>query len=424
MSYAAVLKHRDFKNLLIGQAISQVGDAFYYLIFMFMVKEITGSNAMVGFVGAAETIPFLLLGPYAGVLADRLDRKKLMLWSDMASFGLLALYAITLTISPQPPVWTLLAIPCLLSIIRTFFLPAKGASVPRLVPPEDVQSANALSMTVQTMMPLLGLALTGSALGAIYLASPNLFFTIAVALNALSFLVSAIYIRRLPAITPLQEEEPKHPLADLVEGVRYIRKRHVLLVLIILSGGINLFAAPFYVFYVAANKQWFSGSPIQLAWIEFFFFVGMLIGSVAVGSKNIRRPGLAYALSLAFVGVLVAAMGFAPWVIAFMALNFICGIALPYAQIPTATYLQLTVDDAFRGRVNSALAMLASGMAPIGYALAGIMLDRTGLRDGFLVMGFGIIAVSLIGFLDRAFRTAETPYVTTTVEAQDEPKSP
>src|SRR5688500_12870764 len=98
-----ILAIKAFRNLWLGQAISQIGDAFYYASFMFMVEHITNSKPMVGYVGAAEALPFLLFGPYAGVVADRIDRRKIMLLSDIISGLTLCMMAAVLFLQAQPP---------------------------------------------------------------------------------------------------------------------------------------------------------------------------------------------------------------------------------------------------------------------------------------------------------------------------------
>src|SRR5207253_876223 len=94
MSFRDVLRIRAFRDLWLGQAISQLGDSIYYVAFMFMAQQVTGKIAMVGYVGAMEMLPYLLIGPYAGVLADRLDRRKIMLLSDLTSATALVSFAI------------------------------------------------------------------------------------------------------------------------------------------------------------------------------------------------------------------------------------------------------------------------------------------------------------------------------------------
>lgn len=404
-----ILRISAFRNLWLGQAISQVGDSLYFVIFMFMVKKITDSVAMVGYVNAMAALPFLLLGPLAGVVADRKDRRMLMSASDVASGTILLLFAVTLLVSGEPPLWALMATPFLLSSMRTFFLPAKNAAIPSLVPVARLTEANVLSATTQYMMPLLGLGLSASALGVLYTVAPNAFFVLAVSLNAVSFFGSALFIRRLPALVPPPKAEPTHAWRDFVEGLTYVRSRAELVSLLSLSVAMSLMVSPFFVVYVASNEAWFGGKPQTLAWFEFSFFVGMILGSIALGRRPVKHPGLAYVFGTLVVGVTVGAMAFSRTFPTFCLLNLLAGLGLPYAQIPIAVYLQSTVPDGFMGRVNSVLSTLSMGVMPIGMALAGVLVEGVGLAPAFLIMGGGMGAVALIGWSVRPFRDTRIP---------------
>src|SRR5262249_9673205 len=154
-----------FRRLWIGQAVSQFGDAFYGLLFLFMVDRLTGSPALVGVVGALEALPFLCFSPLAGVLADRLGRRELMLCTGPCRAGVLLALGGFLLVHTRPPLVLLLVTPFLLSLINVFFAPAKSAAIPSLVPTDRLMEANALSTATQSLMPLLGLGLSGSVLG-------------------------------------------------------------------------------------------------------------------------------------------------------------------------------------------------------------------------------------------------------------------
>lgn len=410
MTYSALLRIRPFRDLWLGQAISQIGDAFYYVVFMFMVKRATGSDAMVGLVGAAEMLPYFLLSPYAGVLADRMDRRRIMLVSDVLSAAILVLFGVLVALTGKPPVWSLFVTAASLSCVRAFFLPAKSASIPALVPADAVMPANALSATTQNVMPMLALGLTAGVLAALYELSPIGFLLNSVGLNALSFLLSAFFIFRLPAITPQRADgEEAHPLEDLREGLRYIRRRREIAVLLVLQTVLSLFISPFFVAYVAVNDQWFGGKPGTLAWFEFAFFVGMVASSMVVGRLDIRRPGQGFIWGLAVTGACVAAMALSPFFWAFVVWNLAAGLSVPFAQIPISTYLQTSVPDAFRGRVNAVYSMLNVGVMPLGMALGGILIKGIGLVAMFLVMGIGMGLAALAGLLDREFREARMP---------------
>lgn len=410
LSYSDVLRIRPFRDLWLGQAISQMGDAFYYVAFMFMVKKVTGQDAMVGAVGALETLPFLVFGPYAGVLADRIDRRRIMLASDLLSGLALVFFGATILLNGKPPVPLLLAIPFALSTIRVFFTPAKSAAIPALVPDRALTAANSLSMTTQNLMPMIGLGVTAGVLSALYTLSPAAFYASTVGLNALSFFGSAIFIAKLPPLMPDRKDAHEtHPIADLIEGARYLRNRHDLLVFTVMLAVFRLCVAPFFVVYLAVNDRWFGGKPQTIAWFEFSFFVGMIVSSYAAGRIKAKRPAWWFCLGLATVGVTVFAMAFSPHFWLFVLWNVGAGLAIPVADLPIITYLQRSVPDAFRGRVNAVREMISTGVMPIGMSMAGALVARIGVEWMFILMGAGMTGACLGGLLDRRFRNIELP---------------
>ena len=410
MSYSQILRIRAFRNLWLGQAISQMGDSFFYVAFMFMVQKVTGSYAMVGFVGACETAPYLIFGLYGGVVADRIDRKMIMLISDLLSGVALWSLAGLVWVLGKPPVWALLATPFLLSTVRSFFMPAKSAAIPAVVPKESLLQANSLSSMTQNLVPIMSLSLSAGVLSLLYSKSPAMFLISAVLINSLSFFGSALFISLLPKMMPDRNAaDHPHPWIDLKEGVRYVRRQHVLVVLITLSTIMSLSISPFFVVYLAANNLWLGGKPQTLAWCEMTFFLGMVIGSVGVGKFKFNLPGKGFLYGTVIVGMAVVAMAFTPTVPMFLLWNLVAGVAIPYSNVPTAAYMQASVPDAFRGRVSSLYSMLQMGAQPLGMGLGGALVSQAGVAIGFIAMGAGMIAVAIVGLFDREFRNLAMP---------------
>lgn len=413
------LKIKAFRDLWLGQAISQAGDSFYFIIFAFMVQKVTGSEAMVGYTCALELLPFLLLSPYAGVLADRLDRKRIMLISDIMCVIILSLFAAIVLINGKPPVWAMMATACCTSLVRVFFFPAKSAAVPALVPDDMLMKATSISQATQNIMPLLSLPLSATVLMTLYKLSPNMFLLSAIGLNLLSFAGSAIFVAKLPKIEPKRTDEVAHPMQEMRDGFEFMKSRHDLKMMLGLQLLLNLMISPFFVVYLTANKHWFGDNPANLAWCEFSFFVGMVSSSFLVGKLKIKRVGLSYIAGVAGVGLGVAAMAFSREFWMFIAWNILAGLSLPFAHIPVTTYLQLAVPDAFRGRVNSAWSIVTIGVQPIGMALGGNVVQAFGLVGAFLTMGLGMSGAGALGLLDRKFRRLEMPDGEAVVEVDD-----
>ena len=416
----SILEYRSFRDLWLGQSISQLGDAFYFVTFMYMAEKLTGKLWMVGVVGALEALPYLLFSAYAGVVADRIDRRKVMWASDMICGAALLLFGALLAVNATPPAWLLGAVAFLLSTIRCFFLPAKSAAIPNLIPTNKVMEANAFSMTTQSLMPLIGLAFSASLMAPLYEISPRWFFFACVVVNSLSFFLSAKYIARLPEIVPdRKDEEPPHVITDFKLGWRYLTTRRDLVVWLAMLTVFRLFVSPFFVVHVAANKTWFGGKPSTLAWFEFAFFAGMIVMSPIIGKAKIAKPTMAFSYGLAAVGAFVAAMAISPYFWPYVFWNVLCGLAIPYADIPMNSFLQLSVPDEYRGRVNAVISMIGMGIMPIGMLLAGMMVAEIGLQMAFVVMGVGMFVTACMGLLSPAYRAARMPSTDPSVDSTE-----
>lgn len=408
-----ILDIRPFRNLWLGQAISQLGDSLYFLTFLFMAQKITGKSEVVGMVGAAQALPFLLLAPYAGALADRMDRRKIMLGCDVASAALLALFGIWVFFDSTPPAWSLVVMGALLSSVNVLFLPAKSAAIPRLVPTERLMEATSLSMATQSLMPLIGLGLSGGVLGAIEAAMPKVFFETAIVTNMLSFLVSAAYIRLLEPITPEREHhEIQNPIREMVEGVQIAWKHPVIKVVLILSFFFSLFVSPFMVVYVDVNKEWFGGHFWTLAAFEGGFIGMMLVTSLWMGRRRFARPGITYLLGCGSIGLFVILMAYSKSFGLFLLFNLLCGIGVPLASLPISNYLLVATEDRFRGRIQSLFAIAGQAPQPIGALMAGYGLASIKAFGMFWVMGGGMLGVCLLAALSSSFRNIRMPETT------------
>ncbi len=403
-----VLKNLDFRRLWLGQAASQLGDSLYFLIFLFMVDRITKNPAMVGTVAAIQALPFLILGPWAGALADRMDRKRLMVMADFASAGLLVVFTVGLFYWQTPPIWAIFTVAGLLSTVNVFFAPAKGAAIPRLVPQEQLMEANALSATTQNFMPLIGLGVGASALGALEQVAPTLFFQIAVMLNGLSFLVSGFFILKLPSLIPNRDEaSEQHPLRDALDGLRFIQSEPVLRTTLVVQMLLSFFVSPFMLVYLAINRQWFGGAYWTVATFEASFVGAMVVMSIAMTRIRIRKIGMASVWGTLLIGIFIGLMGVSPYFWPFLIYNILCGLALPFIQIPMTTYIQTVVPDAMMGRVQSVLAMSAMVVVPFSTWIAGVTLGQIGAKTMFFIMGIGMVVTALYALTVRQYRAAQ-----------------
>lgn len=422
MKLPAPLKVKDYRNLFIGQTVSQLGDSVYYLVFLFLADSLAKDPRVTGLVALLQALPFVLFGPLAGVAADRFDRRKLMLSADIASTVLMGGLALSALWVPVPPIPILCAAAFCMSTINVFFMPARSAAIPKVVGQDLVQEATGLAMMSQQLMGMLGLGLSAGVLAVVFAKFPGLFFMVAAGANAATFLVSAVFIARLPGLipdkSPDEETGPidQHPfrhawgkvVAESKAGLAAIKANPVTRIGLPISAVSTIFMSGFMVAYLQVNREWYDGKFTTLAWLELGFVVPMAIFSLFAGGFKVKRMGLTFTLMHVVLGVLVALFALCRPYWAFMALNAVCGIILPYLIVPFSAFLQTEMPDEVRGRVNATWNMVAMGAQPLGLVLTGFLLATAGTAASFVVMGLGMAIAGAAGFLNRPFVTYES----------------
>ena len=401
-----VLKNANFRNLWLGQSISQLGDAFYYLVFAFMVDFITKDPRIVSAVLVVQALPFLFISPIAGTFADRLDRRKILLFCDISSALILGLAGVGTIVFGSIALPWIFVLGFALSVVNSFFGPAKNACIPRIVPAEELNKANSLSSATQYLMPLIGIAGSAGLMGALEQVSPKHSFAIAMLINAASFLASAYYVRRIPTIIPEREAVQQNQLQDLKLGLSYVAKHPVLRVTVFLSFLTSFFIGPFFPVYIATNREWFGGHYPQLGMMEASFFGSMVFSSLWLGKHPVSKIGVAFCWGVLVTGLFIVSMAISRNFGWFLVWNFACGFSVPFASIPVTVYCQSAVPDEFRGRVSSVMMMAGQGVQPLSIAIGGYALARLGVAPMYIIMGIGFMGAGFLGFLFKPFRTA------------------
>ena len=417
---SSVLSYRGFKNLFIGQLISQFGDVLYFLVFLWWAGQIAGP-AGAGLVGACSVGTAVVLSLYAGTVADKYDRRRIMFLSDIFCGIVLLGLLVMVIVNPMPPIWMLCMFAIILKCGYVFQMPARGASIPRLVPEDRLLEANSLNMTFQTMMPLVGNALGAFVLGAIFRLSETLAYEVTFGLNALTFFASAVFMSRLPAIPPERTTEAKHPWVEAKAGLKFVFGHPIIRTATLVFTSFQFFVGPFMTAYVASAQTTFKegvnvfgflikGAPL-LALLEMGFFAGFVIGSAAFYRRPLTRAGIVFPVFMSIASLAIVPLGFTASVPVFWMLNFACGLFMPFAIIPVETLLQQETPDQFRGRMNAAVGTLTAASAPIAMVLGGYFIRLIGLDWTYAAMGVGLLLSCLSGLLSPAFRASRVTSV-------------
>jgi MFS family permease len=345
-SFSLLRRNPDFRRLYVAQLISFGGDWFLIVALFPLILDLTHSPIMVSVALAAQELPFFFASPFAGVLADRLNRKKLMVNSDLARAALCCGF---LLVGDRGTVWLAFLLLIVTSSFSTVFDPASTAAVPNIVEKEDLGAANALVGSAWGTMLAVGAALGGIVASAFGTHTAFL-------VDAASFLLSALLLVRISRpMSQAREAGEEHPgVAEATrETIRYSREDHRVLALLVVKGGFGLAAGVLVLLSVFAKEVFHSGS-VGFGVLMAARGVGALIGPFLarrIAGRDDRRLFSAIGLSLVTFGVFYAAFSVMPNLL--LAALVVMGAHLGGgSQWMLSTYgLQKIVPDRIRGRV-------------------------------------------------------------------------
>jgi MFS family permease len=382
---ASVLRrHRGFRWLWCSRVVSYVGDGVA-LVALVLHVQAGGSGTQVAGLLLAVALPSLF-GPVAGAIADRVDRRRLMIACELGQAACYAAIAIWL-----PPYAGLLALVAVANLLARCFGPAASSSVPSLVPDEDLVGANAWLGTALNVQVAFG-ALLGGLLVA------GVGFRWALAVDALSFIASALLLLR---VSPLPAEPTDGPPVGFVrtvtEGVGFVAGHPVArAVVLTLFAGVA-FAAVDNVALVFLTRRELGGGAAAFGIVSSAFGFGMLAASLTLTRwERLATARAAFVAGWFLTAAGTLATGLAPTVVAVVAAQWLGGLGNGSANVGGDTLLQRTVPAATRGRVfglASTAAFLGSGLA---YAIGGVMVDRIPTRIVFVVASAGVLAVASV----------------------------
>jgi MFS family permease len=374
-------RHRSFRYLWLSRVVSFVGDGIALIALVLHVQGSGGSGTKVAGLLLAAALPSLL-GPVAGTLADRVDRRRLMTACELGQGALYLVIAIWL-----PSYGILLTLVAAANVLARCFAPAANSSVPILVPGEELVGANAWLGTALNLQVALG-ALFGGLLVA------GVGIRTALAIDAATFVVSALFLSRVPALPP-EERAPDAPgfARTLAEGMRFAARHEVArAVVVTLFVGVA-FAAVDNVALVFLARRDLGAGPAGFGVVSSAFGFGMLAASLFLTRwDRLVSARLAYVLGWLLTAVGTLATGLAPALAAAVAAQWVGGIGNGACNVGGDTLIQRTVPSAMRGRVfglTSTAAFLGGGVA---YAIGGILVDHTTPRAVFVIASLGVFA--------------------------------
>lgn len=362
---------------------SNTGTWIYRIGQSWLVLALTGDPMMLGAVTALQFLPMLLIGPWAGVLADRVDRRRLLMWTQLA----LALQAVVLAVGTVLAVVTpglLLVAAGVLGLITALDGPARASMVSDLVPQDQVVNAVSLNSASLNAARLVGPAIAGIVIavagnGWVFLLSSALFLTMVVALGGLR---SSQRIGRTQA------------RGGVREGIRHVREHPDLMFVIALAGLVSLFALNFQITTALMSTDEFHAGPVVFGILGAVMAVGSLAGSLLSARRGATNLGIVTVAAVT-LGVTTVLAGVAPNAWIFALVLTLCGISALTMMTGANSYLQTHTDDEHRSRVMALYLTVFFGSTPLGAPVVGWLADSIGPRAALVIPGILAIAVAV-----------------------------
>ena len=371
-----VRENRNFRLLWGAQIISEIGDWFYSVAIFSFLLEVAGTAQSVAMAFTLQVLPQVIAAPFAGIVNDRFSRRKVMLFADWSRAVIVALM---LLVRSRDTIWLLYVLLFLETVMWALFEPARTAVVPNIVHGPSIAAANALQSTTWSFNFAIGSAL-GGIVAALW--GRETVFVI----NSLSFIVSALLIRRMKFDEPHTAHPPHH--SPLSEGVRYVRRNPRLSATLFVKAGLSLLGANWVLLPVMGEKLFTVHLPGFDARQAATMGMSVLLGSRGVGALVGSFAAARYAGTVSSRLRFTILIGFVMGGLGYLALAGAANVALACAALILAhaggsiiwtsstTLMQEMTDDRYRGRVFSAEFALSMFTLAAVSQLAGYLVDH------------------------------------------------
>ena len=405
---------RNFRLFFVGQGISQVGNWLTLVAQTLLVLHITDSGLSLGLLAAAQFGPVLALGAWAGLIADRSNKRKLLLIVQV--IAMLQSFALAgLGFLHDPPLVAIYGVALVGGITMAFDNPARRAFVVEMVPDDHVNNAVSLNSALMTSSRVIGPALAG-------LLVSTVGFGWAFLTDGLSYVavIVALSLMRTAELRPAQVTPRGR--GQVREGLRYARRTPDLWIPLVMMAVIGTFAYNFQVVFPLFTIRDLGGTPDTFTLLFSVVSLGALIGALAVARRSsieVRSVGLS---AIGF-GLAMTLMTFAPNVAVAIPLGLLVGFASIAFLTASTAIVQMRSDSTMRGRVLALQAMVFLGSTPIGGPIVGWIADHLGSRYSVGVGAVAAIGAGAWGLLvdRRRRRTALDPGAGNRVEVAGTP---
>ena len=385
IDFSPLKKYPDFRRLWLSGLISYFGSMFTYVALPFQVKELTGSYLAVGLIGLVEIIPLVVFGLYGGVLADHMDRKK-MIWATEFTALFLSLILLINSLLPSPSLALIYIVAALFSAVDGLQRPSADAILPRLVEHQDLPAASAL-MSLRWQVGMIA----GPSLAGVLISISGV--SAGFILDIATYFLSLIILIKVKSVPPIEiSENPS--FSSLVAGVKYATSRKDLMGTYLVDLSAMFFAMPTALFPFWAEQV---GAP----WALGLFYAAGTIGSILVTVtsgwvKNYTKHGRAIFLAALGWGVAITFAGLVNNLALILLFLILAGASDMVSALFRSTLWNQSIPDEFRGRL-AGVELISYSVGPLGgQTRAGFTAERTSLRTS--VVSGGLLCIGFVAF--------------------------
>lgn len=394
--------NRNFRNLLWGQVVSELGNWFNFIAGLGLVRLVSeASPVAAGIIFACRVLPFAFFSPIAGTFVDRFSRRQVMIIADLTRVGVALAF---LLVQSADDLWIAYTATALLSIFGAFFDGAKNAATPNLTGKEGLLAGTALMFSSRFLLMAVGAALGGWA-------SAIFGYKVAFLINAASFVISAISVWLIPEEAVREQEtvektERASFLTELKEGFRYTTLNHFALTILIMNviwatggGAINIVFERMGGVVFAAREHWNPDAAVAVLWTVagFGLFLGMMIAhrtSIYLDRKNNHRAFIGWMVIIH--GIMFAAAGYVSALWLFAILMFVSRLVIGVEYAVQETLFQRSLPDYIRGRISTldrGAEMLMFGLSSYlaGVSMEWITPETLTIISGLLAGSAGVV---------------------------------
>jgi len=380
---------RDAAIFLSSQTISLLGSSLVQYALMWHVTLETKSGLMMTLYIICGFVPTFIMSPFAGVLADRHDRKKLIVLAD-AMIALVTLALALVFTMGGTALWLFFLAAAIRAVGSAVQGPAVGAFLPQIVPEGSLMRVSGINGTIQSVITLLSPALSGVLMS---VAPLQVVFYIDVVTAASAIFVILVFLRVAPHAKAAQAQTTSY-FADMKLGLRYIREHRYLVSFFLYLASFLFLITPAAFLTPLQIARSFGSDVWRLTVMEICFSGGMMAGGILIASTGGFRNRMKTMIVSHFImAICTVALGFVPVFWLYLAVMAVFGVAMPYFNTPSSVMIQEHVEPEYLGRVFSVMTMLFTSMMPLGMLVFGPLAEIVKIE--WLLLGTGALMLVL-----------------------------